>query len=163
MPPQYSSISWRAVMPAGASLTPAARALPDDVPHPIKGLDVVAQGRSAEEPDLGREGRPLARQPSLAFDAFEHRRFLAADISTGAAAEMDPRMPGQARRLDCGNLAVEDGAALRVFVPQIEIDLGRLDHPGGDQHAFDETMRVGFQKMAVLEGAWLAFVAIDRQ
>mgnify|MGYP003694717063 CR=1 FL=1 len=29
MPPQNSSISWRAVMPAGASLTPGSRTRPD--------------------------------------------------------------------------------------------------------------------------------------
>ena len=117
MPPQYSSISCRAVMPAGASLTPgvldpardreAARPLAavaalageplgpllDDVAHPVEGLDVVEQGRPAEEPDLRREGRLLPRQPALALDAFEHRRLFAADIGAGAAAEVNPGMP----------------------------------------------------------------------
>ena len=39
----------------------------------------------------------------------------------------------------------------------------RLDHPGGDQHAFEKPVRVGFEEIAVLEGAGLAFVAVDRE
>ena len=186
MPPQYSSISWRAVMPAGASLTPGSRTRPDtekvrsplrplrplagepfgalldDVAHPVEGLDVVAQGRAAKEPDLGRKGWPLPRQPTLALDAFEHRQFLAADIGAGAAAQVDARMRCQPGRLDCRNLAFEDRLALRVLVAEVDVNLCGLDHPGGDQHAFEETVRVGFEKIAVLEGAGLAFVAIDR-
>ncbi len=70
------------------------------------------------------------------------------------------RQPGF---FDRGDLAVEDRAALRVFVAQIDVDVGSLDHPGGDQHPFQKTMRVGFEKIAVLEGAGLALVTIDRQ
>ena len=38
----------------------------------------------------------------------------------------------------------------------------RLDHPGGDQHAFDEAMRIELEIVAVLERAGLALVAVDR-
>ena len=138
-------------------------ALLDDVADPVEGLDIVAQGRPAEEPDLRREGRPLPRQAALALDAFEHRRFLAADIGAGAAAQVNARMRRQPGRLDRGDLAFEDRVALRVFVAQVDVDLGRLDHPGRDQHALDHAVRVGFEKIAVLEGAGLALVGIDRQ
>ena len=50
-----------------------------------------------------------------------------------------------------------------VLIAQIDIDFGGLDHPGGDQHAFDHAMRIGFEKIAVLEGPGLALVGIDRQ
>src|SRR5262249_47232411 len=70
-------------------------ALLDDVAHPVEGLDIVAQSRAAKEPDLRRERRALSRQPALALDAFEHRRFFAANICAGAAAQMDTRMPRQ--------------------------------------------------------------------
>ena len=79
MPPQYSSISSRTVMPAGASFTPGSftrpeteiaaqplaavaalagepvGALLDDVAHPEERLDVVDQRRAAEQADL-RDG-----------------------------------------------------------------------------------------------------------
>ncbi len=70
------------------------------------------------------------------------------------------RQPGGFER---GDLAVEDRAALRVFVAQIDVDVGGLDHPGGDQHPFEKPVRVGFEKIAVLEGAGLALVAVDRE
>src|SRR5439155_25334118 len=102
-------------------------ALLDDVAHPVEGLDIVAQRRPAEEPDLSREGRPLPRQPALALDALEHRRLFAADIGSGAAAEMDARMAQQPGGLDCGNPTLEDRAALRVLIAQIDIDFGGFD------------------------------------
>src|SRR5262249_27617765 len=135
----------------------------DDVAHPAEGLDVVAQGRAAKEPDLGREGWSLARQSALALNAFEHRRFFAADIGAGATAEMDLCVWRQVGGLDCGDLPVEDGAALRVFVTQIDVNVSRLDHPSRDQHPFEKPMRIGLEKIAVLESARLAFVAIDCQ
>ena len=38
-----------------------------------------------------------------------------------------------------------------------------LDHPGGDQHAFDEAVRIALEIVAVLEGAGLALVGVDRE
>ncbi len=52
---------------------------------------------------------------------------------------------------------------MRVFVAQVEVDFRRLDRPGGDQHALEEAVRVGFEEIAVLEGAGLALVGVDRQ
>src|SRR5260370_10979177 len=86
--------------PVAALASEPIHALLDDVAHPVEGLDVIAQGRPAEEPDLRREGRPLPWQTPPALDAFQHRRLLAADICAGAAAEMDPRMRGQTGGFD---------------------------------------------------------------
>ncbi len=69
----------------------------------------------------------------------------------------------QSGGFDRRNLAFEDREALRVFVAQINVDVGGLDRPGGDQHPFQKSMRIGFEEIAVLEGAGLALVAIDRQ
>jgi hypothetical protein len=86
MPPQYSSISSRMVMPAGASfharvlhaardgeaaealaLAAALRREPvraffDDVADPVHGLDVLLERRAAEEADLRDIRRAVARQ-----------------------------------------------------------------------------------------------------
>src|SRR5262249_37601952 len=86
----------------------------------------------------------------------------AADIGAGAATEMDARLARVARRLDFGDLAREDLAALRVLVPQIDVDVGGLDRPGTDQHAFEKAIGIGLEIMAILEGAGLALVGIDR-
>src|SRR6266851_4940189 len=137
-------------------------ALLDDVAHPEDGLDVVDQGRPAEEADLTRKRRLVARQTALALDALEHRRFLAADIGAGAAPEMDLDAGRDAGARELGDLGGEDRAALRVFVAQIDVDFRRLDRPGADQHALKEAMRVGLEVMAVLEGAGLALIGVDR-
>ena len=112
MPPQYSSISSRAVTPAGASTTPGfftrpeteklrkplrsrrpcevthAGALLDDVADPVQRLDVLLERRAAEQADLRDVRRAVARQPALALDRFDHRGFFAADVGAGAAAQM---------------------------------------------------------------------------
>src|SRR5438477_10738445 len=138
------------------------RPLLDDVAHPEERLDMVDQRRSPEQPDLRRKGRLVARQSAAPLDAFEHRRFFAADIGAGAAPEMDLGVRREPRRLDRGDLARQDLAALRVFVAQIDEDVPGLDSPGGDQHALQEAMRIGFEKIAVLERAGLALIGIDR-
>jgi hypothetical protein len=55
----------------------------------VQGLDIVHQRRAAEEAHLRDIGRAVAGQAALALDRFEHRRFLAADIGAGAAAQVD--------------------------------------------------------------------------
>src|SRR5206468_2228271 len=101
---------------AAALIGEPVRSLLDDVAHPIERLDIVDERRAAEEPDLRGVGGLVARQSTLAFDAFEHRRFLAADISAGSAPQMDLRVLCQACRFELGDLVDKQGAALRIFV-----------------------------------------------
>ena len=79
-------------------------ALLDDVAHPVQRLDIVDERRLAEQPDLERIRRLVARQAALALDAFEQRGFLAADIGAGAAAHDAAR----AARRQLGDLAAQD-------------------------------------------------------
>jgi hypothetical protein len=126
MPQQYSSTSdpnarWREfdaglLHAAGdreaaqsPALAPAMRAEPtgallDDVAHPVERLDVLLQRRPAEQADLRHVRRAVARQAAFAFDRFDHRRFFAADISAGAAPQMQLRMLTEAGLLDLGDL-----------------------------------------------------------
>src|SRR5205814_211944 len=48
------------------------------------------------------------------------------------------------------------------FVPQVDPDLAHAGAPGSNQHAFEKTMRVALEIPAILEGAGLAFVDVDR-
>ena len=57
------------------------------------GLDIVDGGRRAIEPDIGGERRLQARLALLAFEAFEQRRLLAADISAGAVMQVEIEIP----------------------------------------------------------------------
>ena len=60
-------------------------------------LDVVDRGRAAIEADIGRERRLQPRLALLAFEAFEQRRLLAADIGAGAVMDDRGRSPSRGR------------------------------------------------------------------
>ena len=105
----------------------------------------------------------MARQPALALDRFDHRGFFAADVGAGAAAQMQPRVRGEPGLGDLLEFPREQQPHLGIFVAHIDVGVGRFDHPGGDQHAFDEAMRVLLEVVPVLERAGLAFVAVDRE
>ena len=51
---------------------------------------------------------------------------------------------------------------LGIFVADVDVDFGGLHYPGRDQHAFEETVRIEPQVVAVLERARFALVDIDR-
>ncbi len=72
-------------------------------------------------------------------------------------------MRGQACRLDLGDLRGQHQPQFRIFVADVEIGVGGFHDPGRDQHALDEAVRIALEIEAVLEGAWLAFVGIDRE
>src|SRR5215469_11896044 len=163
MPPQYSSISSRALTPAGASTTPGfltrpdteklrrpLRALLHDVAHPVERLDVLLERRATEQADLGHVRRAMPGQAALALDRLDHRGFFTADVRAGAAAQMHARVLGETRALDLGDLVGEHQPHLGIFVADVDVDVRRLDHPGRDQHAFDEAVRVLLEVVAVL-------------
>ena len=76
---------------------------------------------------------------------------------------MDHRQRHAGRRLghQIGDGLGEDGAALGVFVAQVDVDGVNAHHLRGDQRALQKAVRVALQVVPVLEGAGLAFVDID--
>ena len=69
------------------------RAAAHDVGHDRDRFHVVDGGRAAIEPDIGRERRLEPRLALLAFQAFEQRGFLAADIGAGAVMDDEVEIP----------------------------------------------------------------------
>src|SRR5207248_3656612 len=65
------------------------RAAQHDVRHAGERLDVVDDGRAAEEPVGGRKGRLDARVAALALERLDEARLLAADVGAGAAVDPD--------------------------------------------------------------------------
>jgi hypothetical protein len=65
-------------------------------------------------------------------------------------------------RLKRGNFTLEDRAATVILVAQVNIDCVDTNSPGRNERAFQKTMRIAFQVVAVLERARLAFVDVDR-
>jgi hypothetical protein len=73
-----------------------SRAAPQDRRRDRDRLDVVHRGRAAIEARARRERRLQARLALLAFEAFEQRGFLAADIGAGAVVDVDVEIPARA-------------------------------------------------------------------
>ena len=92
-------------------------------------LDVVDDRRLAEQTDLDRERRLVARLAALALDRLEERRFLATDVRAGATPDLDveretrtedvrPEQPGIARGSD---RMANSGLRLRVLTTDVEV------------------------------------------
>ena len=65
------------------------RALRQDRRHPRQRLDVVDDGRLAEEAGVDRERRAVARLAAMPFERLDERRLFAADVGAGAHADLD--------------------------------------------------------------------------
>ena len=136
MPPQYSSISSRTVMPAGARCTPGFVTRPDtenerrplrpwrpwpaNQAAPFSRMSRTQYSVSmlcssvgpAEEADLRDVRRAQPRHAALALDRLDHRRLFAADVGAGAAAQVDRAAAGTADRpASAASSRVEDRAA----------------------------------------------------
>jgi hypothetical protein len=70
--------------------------------------------------------------------------------------------PPRADRPAARQLLLQQRAAAVVFVAQVDVDGVDADRPGGDQHAFEEAVRIALEVDAVLEGAGLALVDVHR-
>src|SRR5262249_46006429 len=68
---------------------------------------------------------------------------------------------GESGWLRRGDLLRKEQSHLWIFIANVNVSLGGLDHPGRDQRAFDEPMRITFEIESILERAGLAFVGID--
>ena len=138
------------------------RSLFDNIPYPMQGFHVLFQGGAIEQAHLRHVGRAQARHTTLAFYGFKHGGFFAADISPGAAAQMDRGQRARRVPLQCRQLSLQQGAAAGVFIAQINIDRLCFNGPTGDQCAFDKAVRVSFQVVTILESPRFAFIGVNR-
>ncbi len=138
------------------------RALFQNLAHPVQGFHVVFERGMAEQPHLRDIRRAQPRHAALAFDGFDHRRFFTANVGARATTQKYRRQWTRRIFLQRRDFLFEDGAHAGVLVAQINIDFGNLHRPRGNDHAFEKTVRVAFEVVAILERARLAFVNIDR-
>src|SRR5690606_34118041 len=133
-----------------------------DLAYPEKGLHVVLERRAAEQADFRHIRRTQTRLAALAFDRLDHRGFFTANVSTRAATQLDGRQREIGFLREERQLALQHLAAAVIFVAQVDIDFGDADGPCGDQHAFQETMRIALEVVAILERAGFALVDVHR-
>ena len=69
-------------------------------------------------------------------------------------------MGGQLRLFESVQRLAQHQIEFGILIAQIDVDVGGLHDPRGDQHSFEEAMGIAFEIIAVLERAGLAFVGI---
>jgi hypothetical protein len=140
-----------------------------DERHVHQRLDVVDDGRLAEEPDLDRVGRLVARLTALALDRLEQGGLLAADVGAGSPPELDVEVeargvedPGaeEARAPGGRDRVRDEPLGLGVLAADVEVAPARADGVAGDRHRLDDGERVTLQQDAVLERPWLRLVGV---
>src|SRR5688572_27184194 len=184
MPPQNSSMSSFTVMPAGARCTPGFFTRPEteNERRPLRPLRPWEANQSAPFSSRSRTqcrvsmlcssvGRP--KRPTWATYGGRRRGMPRLPSIASIIADSSPEMYPPAARVagrqlpggivaQGGKLALEQLAARVVFVAQVDVDVLDADRPCGDEHPFDEAMRVALEVVAVLERAGLALVDVHR-
>ena len=155
-------------MPIRANASPPAE---HDLEHVDQALDVVDDGRLAEQADVDRERRLVARLAAVALDRVEQRRLLAADVRAGAHAQLDVEVePGahhvvaeQIVRAGLGDRVREPLPGQRVLAAEVDVGVLGAGREAGDRQRLDQRERVVLDHDPVLERARLGLVGVADQ
>src|SRR5579871_4286656 len=144
------------------------RATPQNIGRDRNGLDVIDRRRAAIEADIGGEWRLQPRLALLAFEAFEQRGLLAADIGTGAMGDIEIERPAvdivladQLRLIGLIDRRLQMLALPDELAAHIDVTGMRAHREARKQATLDEQMRIMPHDLAVLAGAGLGLVGID--
>ena len=143
-------------------------AVADDRRHVGVSLNIVQHGRLTPEALHGRERRTRARLATVALDRSEQRRFLAANECTGTHADFQVELERGAedvfaQQSACPGLLQRGFQPLygqRVFGADVYVPTLGTDRETGDDHAFDDSVRIAFEDAAVHERAGIALVGV---
>ena len=155
-----------AAQPFAAILFNAAQnlgAFTTDPRDPVQGFDVMDQRRLAKNTNLSHKRRPVPWHAALAFDAFNHRGFLTADIRPRTAAQVNIASLNNTRILKCRNLTAQNFEHCRILVTHVNKRLLGLNSPSRDQHPLKEKMRCTLKIIAVFECTGFALITIYSQ
>src|SRR5690606_36753295 len=145
---------------AKAPVTERLRPCLENRAQPVRSLDVLHECRPAKDACLCREWRTEARLPPLPLRRLDQCGLLAADVGTGAAAQLDWRQ--RARRIlrERRDLTLEDRAHHCILVTQVDHQRAGADAPRREQRLLEDPERVRLQAESVLERARLTLIPI---
>ena len=112
---------------------------------------------------MRRQRRLGTHLAASAFQAFEQRGLLAADIGTGADADLDFEIcfgAQQALGFSQHDGAFHDADGIRIFRADIDVALGRANGEARDRHALDQQEGIAFHDHAIGISARVAFVGV---
>ena len=159
----------RAACPSSLVPSPRSRRRSGhDLEHVEERLDVVHDRRLAEEADLDRERRLVARLAAVALDRLEERRLLAADVRAGADAQLDVEREAGAQdvvaeqpaRARLRERVLEPRVRERVLGAHVDEAVLAAGRVRGDRHRLDERERVALHQHAILERPRLRLVGV---
>jgi hypothetical protein len=117
---------------------------------------------------VGGQRRFRPHDAALAFDAFEERSLLAADIGAGARPHFDVESIWRAGDTGAQQAPAPGGCdcrlhcfdRVRIFGADIDVALGRADGDARDDHALDQNEGVAFHDHAVRKCSAVALVGV---
>ena len=140
--------------------------------HIAERLHVVDDGGAHVEAESGREvGRFDARVGAFAFEALNQAGFLTANIGAGAAVYVNLQIVSAAEDIlaevalgtRLGKGGVDDLRAFGEFAADINVGEVHVVRPAGNDHAFDELVRILVNDLLVLERARFGFVRVANE
>src|ERR1019366_9165680 len=144
----------------------------DDVLHVAKRLDVVDDGRAHPQAEHRRKIRRFdARIRPLAFERFDEAGFLAANVSARAAMDVNFQIVTGAENVLAEEIilagfldgAIQNFRAFGHFAADVNIGELHIVREAGDDHAFDQLMRILVHDLTILERARLGFVGVANE
>ena len=115
-------------------------AMADDPRDHRERLDVVDQCRPLPQPAIGRIRRLHARDPALALDRFDKRRFLTAHECPGSLENMEGKIFQKPSLGQHADRLAQPAHRARIFGADIDIAFLGADAVRGDQHPLDDTI-----------------------
>ena len=144
----------------------------DNVLHVAERLDVVDDGRAHPQTEHGRKIRRLdARIRTLAFERFDEAGFLAANVGACAAMNVNFQIVARAKNIFAEKIfrarfldgAIQNLRSFRHFATDVDIGQLHVVREAGDDHAFDQLMRIFVHDLTILERARFGFVGIANE
>src|SRR4051794_15951596 len=140
----------------------------NDVGDGSQALDIINDGGAAPESDNSRERRTDARNATLSFERLHEGRFFANFISAGAGVPIAIELLAGAKdviaekALGVGvvNRLLHDCEQVAILAADVDVSLLSANGKSGDDHAFDDRVRVLLEDQAVFAGTGFGFIAI---
>ena len=150
----------RAARATGAERSVALGAAHQDLGNGGEREDVVDHRRLAEEAVVRGQRRLGPHLTTLALEALEQRRLLAADIGAGADAQLDGAVLEQAVGPRHHQCVLEHGDGARILGTDVDESLARAHREPADDHALEQREGVALHDHAVREGAGVALIGV---
>src|SRR4051812_31692509 len=142
----------------------------NDVRDGSQALDIINDSGAAPESDDGRERRTDARNAALSFQRFHQCRLFANFIGAGAGvpitiepfAGAEDVVTKKSLGVSVVNRLLHYGEQVAILAADVDVSLLCANGESGDDHAFDDRVRVLLEDQAVFAGSWLGFIAVHQ-